>query len=148
MMESSELITRELKSSDIPLMHELEKLCFDDAWEIQAFEEILKYDGINLGMFDGKLIIAYLLVLRFEDAFHLANLAVRHSYRRKNLARTLFQRIYSEAANENRRHLFLEARPSNEIAIKFYKSEGFESIMSIPEYYPDGEEALLFYRKV
>jgi ribosomal-protein-alanine N-acetyltransferase len=41
------------------------------------------------------------------------------------------------------RSVFLEVRPSNREALGLYRSRGFQVVGRRPEYYDDGEDALL-----
>jgi [ribosomal protein S18]-alanine N-acetyltransferase len=61
----------------------------------------------------------------------LLNLAVAPEWRRRGLARALLQ----DLAGRHPGLLYLEVRESNESALRFYKSFGFEEVGRRPGYY-------------
>ncbi len=66
----------------------------------------------------------------------ILNLAVAPEFRRQGVARALLSALLSEFEGD----IYLEVRPSNAEARKFYKSQGFEELTIRPEYYDSPPE--------
>jgi len=66
----------------------------------------------------------------------ILTVAVAPRYRRQGIARTLFAALLSDF----RGTIYLEVRPSNEIARKFYKSLGFDELTIRAAYYQSPPE--------
>ena len=64
--------------------------------------------------------------------------------RGQGIASTLLTFLTTELDSQAKHEtLFLEVRPSNNVAIRLYKKAGFEVYAKRPKYYRDGEDALL-----
>jgi ribosomal protein S18 acetylase RimI-like enzyme len=103
-------------------------------------EEPLKVAEIN-----GE-VVAYLVWRRtFTDEFEILSIATHPQYRRKGLARALVH----EFCAANKGDIFLEVRESDEGAIAFYKSLGFEKTGVRHAYYGDnGDGAIMMKLRV
>jgi ribosomal-protein-alanine N-acetyltransferase len=66
---------------------------------------------------------------------HLLNLCVHPNAQRFGYGRRLLNALLLRAAEADADKVFLEVRPSNEIALKLYRSVGFEQIGIRPAYY-------------
>lgn len=77
---------------------------------------------------------------RIMDELHVTTLAIRPEYRRRGIARSLFEAVLGESPGAL--GVVLEVRPSNRGARSFYESLGFEESGRRPRYYGD-EDALL-----
>ena len=75
---------------------------------------------------------------------HVKNLAVRPDCRNQGVGSALLERSLSVLAGQGAHGAKLEVRESNDAAIGLYRSFGFEYLRTIPNYYADGEDALLF----
>ena len=69
----------------------------------------------------------------------ILNLAVAPEFRRRGLGRTLLRAWMDEVAGT----VYLEVRASNQAALDFYKSLGFEVVVVRPEYYSSPPESAI-----
>jgi ribosomal-protein-alanine N-acetyltransferase len=74
-----------------------------------------------------------------EDEREILNLAVRPDFRRKGVARALFERAMQNFSGS----IFLEVRESNRTAIAFYKSLGFKELSRRAGYYDSPAESAI-----
>ena len=92
----------------------------------------------------GDELLGYVVCSRYDQVWHLMNVAVAPERRRAGVARRLISRLLEEAAGEL--PFTLEVRVSNGAAIAMYESFGFRSAGVRPRYYHDnGEDALIMW---
>ena len=75
---------------------------------------------------------------------HVKNLAVHPDCQNEGVGSALLARSLSVLAGQGARGAKLEVRRGNDAAIALYRSFDFERLRTIPDYYADGEDALLF----
>jgi ribosomal-protein-alanine N-acetyltransferase len=80
----------------------------------------------------GKVVAGFLVARRVApDEGEVLNLAVSPEFRRKGIARALFQAAHTQLSGT----IFLEVRESNLAALALYKSLGFKEVSRRPGYY-------------
>ena len=142
----AELRLRRLSYADLPAAISIERRSFPTPWSLAMFVlELSKPGGICLAAEDpdGEL-IAYLVCARYDDVWHLMNVAVAPNQRRRGVAKALIARLFEEAGDGAR--YTLEVRVSNRVAIGMYERLGFRSAGRRRRYYHDnGEDALIMW---
>jgi [ribosomal protein S18]-alanine N-acetyltransferase len=136
---------RRLAYSDLPAVISIERRSFPTPWSLAMFVlELSKPSGICLAAIDGEELLGYLVRSRYDQTWHLMNVAVTPERRRMGIASGLTQRLLEEAGREL--PVTLEVRVSNRDAISMYESLGFRSAGVRPRYYQDnGEDALIMW---
>ena len=142
---TTEPTIRRLSYADLPTVISIERRSFPTPWSLAMFVlELSKPDGICLAAKDENGLIAYLVCARYDEVWHLMNVAVTPQHRRRGIARALVERLFSEAG-EGARYT-LEVRVSNLAAIAMYEGFGFRSAGRRRRYYHDnGEDALIMW---
>jgi [ribosomal protein S18]-alanine N-acetyltransferase len=77
------------------------------------------------------------------DEAELRNLAIHPTYQRKGIARALIKEGIRTLQESGARRLFLEVRASNEPALAFYASTGFQLLYKRHDYYKNPTEDAL-----
>ncbi|UQZ88516.1 ribosomal-protein-alanine N-acetyltransferase [Deltaproteobacteria bacterium Smac51] len=133
-----------LKESDLLAVMALEQACFVQPWTRDNFlGELRRKVTVAMGLrYDGML-VAQCFFWLISPEIHLLNVAVAPRFRGLGLARRLLTVMFSIGRKAGVKTVFLEARPSNLSAIGLYKSLGFEVAGVRPDYYEDGEDAVL-----
>ena len=111
--------------------------------------ELSKPSSICLGAIDTERneLVGYLIISRYVDAWHVMNVAVADSYRRRGIASGLMERLFEETSRDDRRGYTLEVRVSNEAAIQLYERLGFKARGIRRGYYTDNrEDALIMWK--
>jgi ribosomal-protein-alanine N-acetyltransferase len=111
--------------------------------------ELAKPSSICLGAIDAERneLVAYLIISRYVDAWHVMNVAVAEPYRRRGIASGLMERLFEDTARDSRRGYTLEVRVSNEAAIRLYERLGFKARGIRRGYYTDNrEDALIMWK--
>ena len=97
---------------------------------------------------ENNAVIGYLSAELLVDHFDLLSIAVDNNFRRKNIATTLLNELFSLCTKLNITDIFLEVRQNNLSAISFYEKLGFKKISSRKNYYTDPGEDAYIYKKV
>ena len=136
-------IIRELKTSDIPSILEIETLCFSHPWSVESFRGIIDSRIIrNAGIFASSELAGYIVTMYGAGELHILNIAVKPEFQRGGLGGMLLDHIMDYYRNDLNA-IFLEVRKSNFKAIRFYSKRGFWEAGIRKNYYPDGEDAIL-----
>lgn len=128
-----------MKDKDIPMVVEIEKLCFKFPKPEAIFREdehkylVAKED-------DGRL-AGYIGIEKILDEVHIINMAVHPDFRGQGVGKRLMQHVLNDEDV-----FFLEVRTSNETAKNIYEKYGFKIISVRKAYYPDGEDAYVMRR--
>lgn len=133
-----------LKDSDLEAMLALERLCYSQPWTEANFSgELHRNITLALGLKQGRELNALCIFWVIPPEIHLLNLAVHPCCRRQGLARRLVEALTTIGQRAKVKSIFLEVRPSNQPALALYKSFNFKLNGLRPNYYDDGEEAIL-----
>jgi [ribosomal protein S18]-alanine N-acetyltransferase len=141
---------RRLSLHDLDAIERIENAVYPTPWSRSMFAgELAKPSSLSLGGFDpdsGRL-VAYLIVSRYVDAWHIMNLAVHTDWRRLGVASRLLDELFELTGDDPRRGYTLEVRVSNTTAIALYEHFGFESSGIRRGYYTDNrEDALIMWK--
>jgi ribosomal-protein-alanine N-acetyltransferase len=111
--------------------------------------ELRKPSALALGAFtESDVLVGYAFVSRYVDAWHVMNVAVADSYRRRGIASALLERLFAVTESDPQRGYTLEVRVSNTGAIRLYEQLGFEARGIRRGYYTDNrEDALIMWRE-
>ena len=138
---------RRLAYSDLPGVIAIERRSFPAPWSLAMFVlELSKPSGICLAAADGDELAGYLVCSRYDQVWHLMNVAVAPERRRGGVATGLIGRLLEETGEGADLPITLEVRVSNREAIAMYEGIGFRSAGVRPRYYQDnGEDALIMW---
>jgi ribosomal-protein-alanine N-acetyltransferase len=141
---------RKLKLRDLSAIEEIERTSYPTPWSRSMFAgELAKPSSVCLGAIDveANRLVAYLIISRYVDAWHVMNIAVANDYRRRRIASRLMERLFEVTSGDGRRGYTLEVRVSNEAAIRLYESLGFKARGVRRGYYTDNrEDALIMWK--
>jgi ribosomal-protein-alanine N-acetyltransferase len=141
---------RRLSLPDLDPIVAIENAVYPTPWSRSMFAgELAKPSSVSLGAFDGEAggLVAYLIVSRYVDAWHIMNVAVHPECRRQGVASRLLDELFELTAGDHRRGYTLEVRVSNVTAIALYERFGFEPSGIRRGYYTDNrEDALIMWK--
>ncbi len=142
---TQEVRIRRLAYGDLPAVIAIERRSFPTPWSLAMFVlELSKPSGICLAAQAGEQLLGYVICSRYDQVWHLMNIAVSPDHRRRGVAGQLLRRLFEEARGVL--PFTLEVRVSNLGAIEMYERHGFRSAGVRPRYYHDnGEDALIMW---
>jgi [ribosomal protein S18]-alanine N-acetyltransferase len=137
---------RRLTFADLPQVVAIERRAFTSPWSLAMFVlELSKPSGICLAAEVEQELAGYLICSRYDTVWHVMNVAVDPTLRRRRIATTLLETLIARV--ERDAQLTLEVRRSNAGAIELYESFGFRAAGVRRRYYQDnGEDALVMWR--
>ena len=139
------ILIREAGFGDLAAVAKLESLSFPAPWRIDFFDSELRasqrYNRVALDPNDR--LVGYVFAMYYFDEMHINKIAVDETLRRHGIASELMNDCIAFAKNHEIRTLSLEVRASNEPAQAFYRGLHFVPVYKRPNYYPDGEEAVV-----
>jgi [ribosomal protein S18]-alanine N-acetyltransferase len=139
---------RRLQLRDLTGIEKIERCAYPTPWSRSMFAgELSKPSSVCLGAFEDDVLLGYLVMSRYVDAWHVMNVAVAPEYQRRGIASALLGRLFELTADDDRRGYTLEVRVSNAGAIALYERLGFEQRGIRRGYYTDNrEDALIMWR--
>jgi [ribosomal protein S18]-alanine N-acetyltransferase len=139
---------RSLSLADLDDIERIEQRAYRTPWSRTMFAaELAKPASICIGAFEGDRLVGYTINSRYVDAWHVMNVAVDPSHRRRGIATRLLERLFELTRDDGRRGYTLEVRISNADAIALYEKLGFERRGMRRGYYTDNrEDALIMWR--
>jgi ribosomal-protein-alanine N-acetyltransferase len=148
MMPQPVITVRPLHYPDLPQVIAIERRAFPTPWSLAMFVlELSKPSGVCLAAADQEgLLTGYLICSRYDQVWHLMNIAVDPDARRRGTASMLLEEMIARTGPAA--PLTLEVRTSNAGAIALYERFGFRSAGVRRRYYSDtGEDALIMWRE-
>jgi ribosomal-protein-alanine N-acetyltransferase len=137
---------RPLRYADLPQVIAIERRAFPTPWSLAMFVlELSKPHGICLAAVQAERLAGYLICARYDQVWHLMNIAVEPNARRRGTASELLAGMIDRAGEDAQ--YTLEVRTSNAGAIALYERFGFRSAGTRRRYYQDtGEDAVIMWR--
>ena len=141
---------RRLRLRDLGAIEAIERRSYPTPWSRSMFAgELAKPSSVCLGAFDAdtSMLLGYLIVARYVDAWHVMNIAVEPTHHRRGIATKLLENLFQLTDEDARRGYTLEVRVSNARAIRLYERLGFRSRGIRRAYYTDNrEDALIMWK--
>ena len=134
---------------DLNALRRLEQVCFPkDAWPLLDLVGVLTMPNIvRLKAVDGDRLMGFVAadVRAAQDLAWIATIGVLPEYRRRKVATTLLEACERRLKVGSVR---LSVRLSNEAALKLYTGLSYYEVGTWPGYYQDGEDALVFEKRL
>ncbi len=150
MKEMTRVELRPLQLRDLNAIEKIERASYPTPWSRSMFaSELAKPSSICLGAFalQTGTLVGYLVISRYVDAWHVMNVAVDPTERRRGVATSLLERLFELTTGRGRRGYTLEVRVSNTEAIALYERLGFKPRGVRRGYYTDNrEDALIMWK--
>jgi [ribosomal protein S18]-alanine N-acetyltransferase len=137
---------RRLTYADLPHVVAIERRAFTTPWSLAMFVlELSKPSGICLAADVEAELAGYLVCSRYDQVWHVMNVAVDSDRRRRGIATALIGALLERVGPDGQ--LTLEVRRSNDAAVALYERFGFRSAGVRRRYYADnGEDAVIMWR--
>src|SRR6266446_2363243 len=97
---------RRLELRDLNAIETIERDSYPTPWSRSMFAgELAKPSSLSLGAFDPRtsVLLGYLIISRYVDAWHVMNVAVAPEHRRRKIASMLLDHLFELTSGEGRR---------------------------------------------
>ena len=134
---------------DLNALRQIEKVCFPkDAWPLWDLVGVLTLPNVVRlrAVVDGQM-IGFIAgdVKPAEKLAWIATIGVLPEYRGRGIGRALLQACEQSLDVP---HVRLNVRISNHVAIQLYQNSGYQRAGVWPNYYQDGEDALIMGKEL
>jgi len=139
---------RQAERADLLAVHRIEQSTFPQPWPFGAFEQYLGEPGFLVAA-DGSVVgyvVADAVPNHGRPLGHIKDIAVRGDCRGEGIGTRLLERALGVLDARGVRSVKLEVRETNDRAQQLYRRHGFVHRRTVPRYYSDGEDALVFVR--
>lgn len=134
------------KARDFDTIIKIEEMSYKDPWPREVFLIDFLFNK-SAHYFVAKIenkIVGFIGLWVEEKKLHIINITVHPNERCKGIGKNMVYFAINYAKENNLNEIYLEARKSNQSAIKLYESIGFMVLEELKEYYQDGEDGLRF----
>lgn len=146
-----ELTIRAATQADLPAVQRIEQVSFSLPWSEASFQQHLDSPAFLVAERD-KEILGYVLgdqPPQFgQAAGHIKNFAVAPAARNQGIGTQLLTRALVALSIAGAQTVSLEVRRGNAGARRLYQRVGFQTAGVEPEYYDDGEDAVIMVWRV
>ena len=139
---------RRTERADLLAVHRIEQATFPQPWPFGAFEQYLGEPGFLVA--EDSAVVGYIVADAVSNhgrpLGHVKDIAVRGERRNEGIGSRLLERALGVLDARGAESVKLEVRAGNERAQTLYCRHGFDHRRTVPRYYNDGEDALVFAR--
>lgn len=126
---------RSMSPVDLKAVAAVERVSYEFPWSQGVFRDCLLAGYQSLVLEIGSIINGYAIMSVAAGEAHILNLCVHPECQQMGYGRRLLNALLVKSEEVGVERVFLEVRPSNNIAIRLYRSAGFEQIGVRPSYY-------------
>ena len=146
---------RRVDRDDLVPIHRIEKAAFPQPWPFSAFERYTDEPGFLVAERRDSdagearvvgYVVADTVPNHGSPLGHVKDIAVDPDHRGEGVGSTLLERALEVLDDEGAGSVKLEVRATNDGAISLYREFDFEHRRTIPNYYGNGEDALVMVR--
>lgn len=127
-----------MQQADLDQVLSIEREVYEFPWTPGNFRDSLRagYSCWTCRTEQNQL-IGYGVLMFGVDEAHLLNLSIARAYQRCGYGARLLEHFIDTAREGGARELYLEVRPSNQVARRLYLRRGFHTVGLRRGYYPD-----------
>jgi ribosomal-protein-alanine N-acetyltransferase len=139
------MTVRDVRPVDLDAIAELERISFPVPWKKEFFasEVGLAHRFNRVARASDGTLAGYVFCAFAAGEIHVNKIAVDPLYRRRGIAGLLMKEVLDFSVRILAEEIYLEVRPTNLPARNFYVLLGFRDVGRRPQYYADGEDALV-----
>lgn len=142
------LSIRKLVREDIPLIVRYENEYFHNFTTKEKILEDLENPLLRYYLLEREEVYGYVSLWVDEDKAQINSIVIIKEYRHLGYGKYLLNFVIKKLTEETVKDLTLEVRPSNEAALNLYLKQGFKQVAVRKNYYNNGEDAFLMYKRL
>lgn len=150
-LQSALTQVRPMQEADLGEVVEIEREAYLFPWSLGIFDDCLGVGYCCWVLERDGVVDAYAVMSMSAGESHILNLCVRPAVQRLGLGRAMLEHLLDLARKHKAACILLEVRPSNEAALRLYRSAGFNEVGIRRRYYPalrGREDALILARSL
>ena len=133
------VVIREMNHDDLSMVSDIERRSYEFPWSHGVFRDCLLAGYQNVVLLREEIVAGYVVLSVAAGEAHILNICVDPEYRSRGYGEKLLDEMLFRARAASVRTIFLEVRPSNELAIALYRKKGFYQVANRPAYYQASE---------
>lgn len=142
----SSMIVRKFNPNDLKRVFEIENMSFNQSYGIDVFRGLYEMGvGFLVAEEEGYVIGYVIFWIKYENQGHIISIAVDKNYRRLHVGTELLVKAISILSMLRIDTIYLEVDENNISAVEFYKTFNFKIDRVVPNYYENGDGAIIMY---
>lgn len=129
-------VLRPMGHEDVSAVANVEAAAYEFPWSRGIFRSCLDNGHHCWVLEQGGVVIGHGILSIGADEAHVLNVCIAPRYQGRGHGTRLLQRMLDLARWHHAQRVFLEVRPSNELAHAMYEHAGFNEVGRRPGYYP------------
>lgn len=142
---------RAASAEDAPVLARLQDEARGGGWVASRWKQELRRSNTVVWLAepdDVRQPVGYLAMWRVLDRLEVVDVAVHPDWRRRGIATAMLEMAMTLGQARGIRWLTLEVRRDNRAARRLYEQRGLEVIEKKPDFYEDGQTALVMGRRL
>ena len=142
-------VIRPMRQADVAVVASIEKDTYAFPWSEGIFRDCLLAGYTNVVLDRAGEVVGYGVMSVAAGEAHLLNICIIQELRQQGIGRGLLNYLLRRARTFRAQRMYLEVRPSNEVAMQLYRQMGFEVLGVREGYYKareGNEDAVVFVR--
>jgi ribosomal-protein-alanine N-acetyltransferase len=133
-----------MKETDIPAVHVIEGLSFNNPWSDATFRGEVQNKGISFPVViihePDQRVAGYIIYWHIRDEVQINNIALHPDFRGLGIGEAVLTVILKEVRGKGATFVTMEVRPSNTPAVSLYRKLGFKVLGTRKGYYSNPVE--------
>ncbi len=140
------LKTETLSTKHLNAVADIEAYSIICPWSYAQIEKCVG-DKNFIVLTDGDFVLGYGSFYMTADEANINNIAVKKEERGKGYSKIIMERLLALAKAQGAVAVTLEVESKNAVALNLYRSFGFEGEGERKNYYPDGDSAIIMWKR-
>ena len=140
------LKTETLSKKHLNAVYDIEAYSIICPWSYAQIEKCVG-DKNFIVLTDGDIVLGYGSFYMTADEANINNIAVKKEERGKGYSKIIMERLLALAKAQGAVAVTLEVESKNAVALNLYRSFGFKREGERKNYYPDGDSAIIMWKR-
>lgn len=143
-------IVRPFRVGDMDQILQIADISLQEEYDSEVFFTIYKSwnSSFLVASMDGDIVGFICGITGSGEGARILMLAVHPRFRRRGIGSALLQNFTNICGKKGTDRITLEVRPSNQLAIQFYKDHGFQPVGVIGGFYSNGEDGVKMIKRL
>lgn len=140
-LTAEEINIRWMIRRDMPAVEGIEEAAFPFQWSEEDFIRCLRQRNCMGMVAEHQFnVVGFMIYELHRNRLHVLDFAVHFKYQRRGVGAAMVKRLVSKLSPARRNRIMLEVRERNVAAQMFFKSQGFQAVTLLRDFYEDTTE--------